>query len=103
DAIPLAEVSLNPSSRASSIGSSYHELFTWFRASTRSLRLERDFPYAGDVNEEERLKKKWDALNEQVKKLGGIDRIAFSLLPLSVSLDLKEQPKDVVAYEKYDA
>lgn len=102
DAIPLEEVALNPTSRVLQLTSEYDEIFRWFRASTRSLRLERDFSFSSDLNRDERLKVLWDDLNEQVKKLGGIDRVAFSFVPVSLSLDLKEQPKDVVAPEKLD-
>ncbi len=103
DARPLEEVPLDVSSAVFDITLEYNTIFRWFQASTRSIRLERDLPYTDELNREERLKKLWDSLNEQVKKAGGIDRLVFSILPLNLSLNLKETPQGVTPPEKFDA
>ena len=103
DARPLAEVNLHASFDVSSLISDYRSMFKWFRASTRSLRVERKFDFIGPLNEEERQKAHWKRLNEQVEAAGGIDRIAFSFVPLPLTLDLKGKVNGVTPPEKFDA
>ncbi|MCA9177100.1 MAG: zinc-dependent metalloprotease [Planctomycetales bacterium] len=103
DAIPLSQVNLQVGFEVSGIVSDYRSMFRWFRASSRSLKVERDFEYIGTLNEEERLKAHWKRLNEQVTAAGGIDRIGFSFLPLPLTLDLKPEVKDLSPADKFDA
>lgn len=103
DAIPLEQVNLRPSSDVNRLISDYREGLKWFGSSVRSIRLERDFDFVGDLNEEERREVHWKSLNEQIEKVGGVDRFAFSFVPLSLSLDLKGEVKDATPPEKFDA
>ncbi|MCH8921592.1 MAG: zinc-dependent metalloprotease [Planctomycetes bacterium] len=100
---PLEAVKLNPDSTAARLAGYYSRILVWFRSKTRSLRIERDFPVVDALSEKALLAAHWKSLNEQVKKLGGIDRVAFSYLPVTLKLDLKVKPKDIVAPEKFDA
>jgi hypothetical protein len=103
DLIPLEEVNLSPSFRTAMLSNAYSGVFRWFGSSVRSLRLERDFPYLGPLNEEERMAKRWESVKEQVKKVGGPDRLAFSVLPLKLTLDLKAKPEGATAGDKFSA
>ncbi|GIW90384.1 MAG: hypothetical protein KatS3mg109_0816 [Pirellulaceae bacterium] len=103
DAIPVAEVNLSFNRRLRTLGERYTDMLAWFSADTRSLRMERDFPYVGPLNEEEVRKVRWERLNEEIKKLGGIDRTVFAFIPVNLTLDLKNPPQGVPALEKFDA
>jgi hypothetical protein len=103
DAIPLEQVNLNPRFRAVMLSLDYGTVFDWFGASTRSLRLERDFPYVGPLNEEEIDKIRWEKLNEEVKKAGGVDRLVFSILPVEIPLSMSEAPQGITPPEKISA
>ncbi len=103
DKRPLEEVNLNPASDAAQVAASYAELLNWFKAGTRSLRVENQFKFIGALNRKEILVAHWNSLTNQIEKLSGIDRAAFSFLPLDLKLDLKSEPKEVEAVEKIDA
>lgn len=103
DRVPLEEVNLNTSFRSLMLGSEYSAVFRWFNSGVRSRRLERDFPYTGPLNEDERLKKRFESLKEQVKKVGGTDRLGFSILPLPLTLDLKAPVADATPAPKFSA
>lgn len=103
DRIPLEELSLNTSFDAAMLSSDYSGVFRWFNGSVRSLRLERDFAFTGTLNDKERLDKRWESLKEQVKKVGGADRLAFSVLPLPLTLNLKEKTTGATAGDKFSA
>ena len=103
DKRPLEEVNLNPGSYAAQVSGSYADLLTWFKASTRSLRVENAFEFVGELNHKEVLEAHWKSLTNQIEKLGGIDRAAFSFLPVDLKLELKTEPKEVEAVEKIDA
>lgn len=103
DRQPLETVSLSVSGYANRIGSSFKGILSWFQSETRSRRVENAFDFIGDLNEDERWKAHWDYLNEQLKRLGGIDRVGFSYLPIDLKLELKEEPEGVVAAPKIDS
>ncbi len=103
DATPLDQLNLSASSDVASLISDYRSGLKWFSSSTRSLRIERDFPYIGVLNEEARAAAHWKSLNEQITKAGGIDRFAFGFAPLPLTLDLKPPVADAVPPTKFDA
>jgi hypothetical protein len=103
DQVPLEEVNLSPNMRAAMLASAHSSIFQWFQSGTRSLRLERDYPFVGPLNQEDIAKTRWEKLNGEVKELGGVDRILFSYLPVSLTLNLKDAPKGVTPPEKVDA
>jgi hypothetical protein len=103
DRIPLEQVNLNPKGSATAIANNFARILTWFRANARSVRIENQFDFIGELNEKERAQAHWKSLNEQVEHLGGLDRAAFSFLPLDLKLELKDEPKEVPAAEKISA
>jgi hypothetical protein len=103
DQRPLEEVNLNVSSHASRFASIYNRILLWFRASTRSLKVEGAFDYVGELNRKDVLQAHWNALNHQIDRLGGIDRTAFAFLPLDLKLDLGKEPQNILTAEKIEA
>lgn len=103
DRRPLETVNLSPRSYAATIRSEYSGLLRWFQSGARSLRLERDYDFIGDLNQKERAKTHWKSLNEQIEKLGGIDRAFFSYLPAPLKLQLKDPQKGIAAVAKINA
>jgi hypothetical protein len=92
DRIPLAQVSLNFTTTAQQLTAEFVNMLQWFNADTRSLRVENDFDYLGDLNKKDRYVAHWKYLNHQVDQLGGVDRALFSDLPEEVKLDLGPEP-----------
>ncbi len=103
DAVPLAEVNLAFNRRLETLARSYGSLLSWFAADTRSLRMERDFSFVGPLNEDQVRQVRWEKLNEEIKKLGGVDRTIFAFIPVNLTLDLKSQPQGVPILERFDA
>ena len=103
DRQPLETVNLRVSSYAREIASSFKGILSWFESKTRSRRVENDFDFIGELNQEERWQAHWKYLNEQLEALGGIDRVGFSYLPVDLKLDLEKEPKGVVAAPKIAA
>ncbi len=103
DRIPLAEVNLNYTGYANQIANNFADILSWFRAETRSLRVESEFEFIGDLNRKERLEAHWKYLNSQLEKLGGVDRAVFSFLPLELKLELKQEPAGVAAVQRLSA
>lgn len=99
----LETLNLNANREAGYLASDYQSMLAWFNGGVRSLRLERDFPFVGQLNDQEVVKARWKSLNEQVEKCGGIDRMAFSVLPITLKLDLAPKTKGVVVPVKFDA
>ena len=102
DQIPLDEINLSVNSAASRIAAEMGNILAWFRASTRSLKVENGFDYVGDLDRREVIQAHWKSLNDQVEKVGGIDRLLFSYLPMDLKLELKGEPKGVATAEKID-
>jgi hypothetical protein len=103
DRIPLEQVSLNPTATASQLAAQFVNALKWFRADTRSLRVENDFDYIGQMNLKERHQAHWKYLNRQIEELGGVDRALFSDLPAEFKLDLKDEPVSVPVVQRLSA
>jgi len=95
DRIPLEQVNLGYTSYANSLAQQFGDLLSWFKSETRSLRVEGQFEFIGDLNRKERFAAHWKALTNQIELLGGVDRAAFSLLPVDLKLELKAEPPGV--------
>lgn len=89
DRIPLEQVNLSCKMYASQLAAQFADILTWFRADTRSFRIESQFDYIGDLNEKERMQAHWKSLNAQLDELGGVDRAVFSFVPADLKLDTK--------------
>ncbi len=103
DRIPLTEVNLSCASYAGQLANHFADILQWFRADTRSLKVEREFDFVGELNKKERLEAHWKYLNSQLDALGGVDRAAFSMLPLDLKLDLKQEPAGVPVVKRLSA
>lgn len=103
DRIPLEQVNLNYPRYASQLANQFAEILSWFRADMRSLRVENQFDFIGDLNHKERLEAHLKYLNAQIDQLGGVDRALFSFLPLDLKLDLKGDPAGVPALQRISA
>jgi hypothetical protein len=103
DRIPLEQVVLRPSVAADALAGQFASALMWFRADTRSLRVENQFDYIGEMNLKDRQRAHWKYLNQQVDELGGVDRALFSPLPAEFKLDLKEEPSGLNLVQRLDA
>ena len=103
DRIPLELVSLNYTATAREIAGQFVGELIWFKADTRSLRVENDFDYIGEMNLKERQSAHWKYLNVQIEKLGGVDRALFSSLPAEFKLDLKDEPAGISVVPRLNA
>ncbi len=103
DGTPVAEVNLHPARNAEQVATLFTDMLSWFRTGTRSLRVENQFEFIGELNEKDRAKAHWKDLNAQLEKLGGVDRALFSFLPFDWKLELKDEPKGVAAAGKVAA
>ena len=100
DATPIAEVNLSPARYAAQTANHFASMLGWFRSSARSLRVENQFDFIGELNQKDRAKAHWKDLNDQVERIGGVDRALFSFLPLDLKLELKDPPKGVPTADK---
>ncbi len=103
DRRPLEQVSLDPDRAALRSADLYAKMLSWLSAQTRSLRIERRFDFVGPLNRKEVLYAHWKSANEQIDKLGGIDRAFFSMFPIDWKLDLKNEPVGARKIERIDA
>jgi hypothetical protein len=103
DRIPLELVNLNYSSTAAELALQFVNQLIWFRADTRSLRVENGFDYIGEMNLKERQAAHWKYLNQQIEKLGGVDRALFSELPAEYKLELKDEPAGMPVVQRLSA
>ena len=103
DRIPLEQVNLSFTSYASQLAAQFADITSWFKAETRSLRVENQFDFIGDLNRQERLDAHWKRLNAQIEELGGVDRAAFSIMPVDLKLDLKREPVGVPVAQRLSA
>jgi len=103
DRIPLEQVNLSYTSYAAQIAGQFGDILDWFKTETRSLRVENKFDFIGDLNRKERLKAHWVYLTNQLDELGGVDRAAFSFMPVDLKLDLKEKPTNAPVVERLNA
>ncbi len=102
DRQPLEEVDLRASSAAAALASRYNQLLRWFQADARSLRIENAFDFVGELNRKEVLQAHWKSLNEQIDKLGGVDRALFAFLPVDLKLELGTAPKEIEPADRID-
>ncbi|NBP24461.1 MAG: hypothetical protein EBU81_07915, partial [Proteobacteria bacterium] len=100
DATPIAEVNLSPTRYAAQTASHFASMLSWFRSSARSLRVENQFDFIGELNQKDRAKAHWKDLNDQIERIGGVDRALFSFLPLDLKLELKDAPKGIPTADK---
>jgi len=103
DRVPLEQVNLRYGLYAAQIAGQFADVLSWFRADTRSLKVENQFDYIGELNHKERLEAHWKALNSQIEELSGLDRAVFSGLPLDLKLDLKAEPAGLPVVQKLNA
>jgi hypothetical protein len=103
DRIPLELVNLNYTMTASEVAAQFVSGLRWFAADTRSLRVENQFDYIGEMNLKERQSAHWKYLNDQVTELGGVDRALFSSLPAEFKLELKDEPAGISAVQRLNA
>jgi hypothetical protein len=57
--------------------------------------VENQFDFIGELNQKDRAKAHWKDLNDQIERIGGVDRALFSFLPLDLKLELKDAPKGI--------
>lgn len=103
DRIPLERVNLSFRIYANQIGAQHDRLLTWFRATTRSLKVENQFDFIGELNERERQQAHWGALTNQLERLGGLDRAVFAWQPAELKLETKKEPEGVLGATKISA
>jgi hypothetical protein len=103
DRIPLEQVNLDYRTVANELVGRFVNALIWFKADTRSLRIENQFDYIGEMNLKERQQAHWKALNQQMDELGGVDRALFSPLPPEFKLDLKDEPAGMDVVPRLDA
>ncbi len=103
DRIPLEQVNLSYTRIARELAGLFADELLWFRADTRSLRVENQFDFIGDLNLKERHAAHWKSLNTQLDQLGGVDRAVFSALPADLKLDLKAEPSGVPVVQRLNA
>jgi hypothetical protein len=103
DRIPLEQVNLSASAYAARIAGQFGDILSWFKADTRSLKVENKFDYIGDLNHKERMQAHWQYLTNQIDELGGVDRAMFSFMPMDLKLELKESPTNAPVVEALNA
>lgn len=103
DRIPLEQVNLSYTAYANQVANDFADLLSWFRADTRSLRVENQFDFIGDLNRKERQQAHWQYLTNQIEQLGGVDRAVFSFMPVDLKLELKEKPVGIPVAERLSA
>jgi hypothetical protein len=103
DRIPLERVNLNYSVAAANIIEQLASALQWFKADSRSVRVENQFDFIGEMNLKERQQAHWKYLNQQVEKLGGVDRALFSPLPPDFKLELKDEPVGLSVVQRVSA
>ncbi|HUC84193.1 MAG TPA: zinc-dependent metalloprotease, partial [Candidatus Acidoferrales bacterium] len=103
DRVPLKQVNLNYTLAANQIANQFANALVWFKADTRSLRVENQFDFVGELNLKERHQAHWQFLNRQIDELGGVDRALFSPLPPDFKLDLKDEPGGMRIVQRLNA
>lgn len=103
DRIPLEQVNLNYSAVANELAYDFVSSLAWFKADTRSLRVENQFDFIGEMNLKERRQAHWRFLNRQIDELGGVDRALFSPLPPEFKLDLRDEPAGMIIVPRLNA
>jgi hypothetical protein len=103
DRVPLEQVNLSCGYYAARLSEQFGDILTWFRADTRSIKVENKFDFIGDLNHKDRMQAHWEYLTNQIDQIGGVDRAVFSFLPIDLKLDLKETPTNIPVVEALSA
>jgi hypothetical protein len=103
DRLPLEQVNLSYNGYAMQLAGEFADILSWFKAETRSLRVENKFDFIGDLNHKERMQAHWNYLTNQMEELGGLDRTVFSFMPVDLKLDLKDKPTNAPVVERLNA
>ena len=103
DRIPVEQLNLSVTVTASALASDAASIIQWFQSGARSLAVESQFDFIGELNKKERVSAHWKSLSDQFEKLGGIDRVLFAPLPADLKLELKKEPEGVEPAPKIDA
>jgi hypothetical protein len=103
DRIPVEQLNLSVTATASALAADAASIIQWFQSGARSLAVENQFDFIGDLNKKERVAAHWKSLSDQFEKLGGIDRVLFAPLPADLKLELKKEPEGVEPAPKIDA
>ena len=70
DRVPLEQVNLSTAATPGSWPAQFADMLSWFQADTRSLRVENQFDFVGDLNQKERHQAHWKYLNTQIDAAG---------------------------------
>ncbi len=100
DRIPLAQVNLNVKMHANAVANKFASILAWFDSKARSLRVENQFDFIGDLNHDARLDAHWKGLTNQIDRLGGVDRVLFSYVPVELKLELKDLGSNGMVIER---
>ena len=103
DRLPLEQVNLDYTVTARLIAGEFASQLVWFRSDIRSLSVENQFDYIGEMNRKDRHLAHWKFLNQQVDQLGGVDRALFAWLPADFKLDLKADPAGIPVMPRVNA
>ena len=103
DRLPLEQVDLRYGFYAAQLANQFADILSWFKADTRSLRVENQFDFVGDLNRKDRFEAHWKYLNTQIEQLSGVDRAIFSVLPVDLKLDLKAEPAGIPVVQRLSA
>ena len=103
DRRPLTKVNLRASEYANRLGSFYGNILSWLKSDTRSRKVENEFDFIGELNEDERIKAHWDYLNDQIERLGGIDRVGFEYLPIDLKIKSENEIEEVIPAPRISA
>jgi hypothetical protein len=103
DRIPLPEVDLNYARYAGQMANQFADILAWFKADTRSLQVENQFEFIGDLNRKERYESHLKYLNTQIEQLGGVDRAVLAFLPVELKLELKQDPAGLPVIQRLSA
>lgn len=99
----LEAVKLTASEYAKRISEPVGKILKWFDKKTRSVRIENDYAFIGDLNQEERWQAHWEAMESQLKELGGVDQVLFAHLPVGIGVRGKGKLDTVEVAPKVDA
>lgn len=99
----LDAVRLSSREYAQRISSPVGKILKWFDKRTRSLQIENEYAFVGDLNQQERWSAHWEALEEHLKGVGGVDQALFAHLPVSIGVSSKKKLDTVEVAPKVDA
>jgi hypothetical protein len=103
DRVPLEQVNLSAQAAAASVAGDFSEMASWFSSRTRSLKVENQFEFIGELNRSDRMDAHWKSLTNQVEKLGGVDRVLFSFIPADLKLELKDMGSNALVIDRISA